>query len=260
VAADGYWSLAMNSPLGTQNMFLTLATSGSVLSGCLDAPHPLGKVDFDGGTADGDNLAWTLNPTAMPMIVEFTGTVSGDTISGDVKIGDFGTATYEGTRSSEPPKTSSKPTSVEYRSEDHRHEALSAEWVGALRSFCIDNGRFTAHNLEPITITVSWEFNNPPAHLVRPGHKRAAFFIRIEDGKVVEVGDAPPAEADSRIIMSYDPWASALSLTLEEDMAFTAENYEKTLANGSMVYEGDVMPFMPYMLILRKEFFPVYTA
>ena len=99
MAADGSWNVTMSTPMGAQQTTLTLATSGTALSGSLDAPPPLGKVEFSDGTADGDNLTWKANLTApMPMTLEFTAVVSGDTISGHVKMGNFGTSNFEGTR------------------------------------------------------------------------------------------------------------------------------------------------------------------
>jgi hypothetical protein len=264
VAADGFWNVKMNTPMGPQAVTLTLATSGTALSGSLDAPHPLGKVEFSDGTVDGDNLVWTANLTSpMPIDMDFTATVSGDTITGNVKLGDFGDSAFEGTRGAQPSKATkpaSEPIGANYRAENHRHKALSAEWVEALRRFCVDNARFAAHNLPPISIILSWEFTGAPADMVHDGHERAGFFIRIKDGKATEVGGVPPEEADGRIIMAYDQWAPALSMNLEEDMAFMNEIFNEAMESGSISYEGDVSAFGPYVLVLRKEFFPVYTA
>ena len=99
MAADGTWNVTLTSPMGPQQTVLTLATSGTALSGSLQAPMPLGKVEFSDGTADGDDLTWKANLTSpMPMTLEFTAAVSGDTISGNVKMGAFGTSNFEGTR------------------------------------------------------------------------------------------------------------------------------------------------------------------
>ena len=55
-------------------------------------------VDLD-GTVDGDNLTWKAALTQpMPINLDFTATVDGDKISGNVKLGTFGDATFEGTR------------------------------------------------------------------------------------------------------------------------------------------------------------------
>ena len=58
-----------------------------------------GDIDIEDGTVDGDNLTWKASMTSpMPMTLEFTATVSGDEINGEVKLGAFGNATFTGTR------------------------------------------------------------------------------------------------------------------------------------------------------------------
>jgi hypothetical protein len=97
VAADGTWNVNLNTPMGAQAITLDLATQGDALSGSMKSP--MGGADFEGGTADGDNLAWTVAMTQpMPMNIEFEAVVDGDKISGKAKLGTFGDATFEGTR------------------------------------------------------------------------------------------------------------------------------------------------------------------
>jgi len=56
-------------------------------------------MELENGTVDGDNLAWTVNMTSpMPITIEATATVDGDAISGEAKLGAFGTAPFSGTR------------------------------------------------------------------------------------------------------------------------------------------------------------------
>ena len=44
-------------------------------------------------------LAWKASLTSpMPMTLEFSATVDGDSMSGNVKLGAFGNATFTGTR------------------------------------------------------------------------------------------------------------------------------------------------------------------
>lgn len=95
--ADGTWKTTMNTPMGAQQGTLTLATSGSDLTGKLAGPQ--GEIDIVDGKADGDTLTWKANLTSpMPMTLEFAATVEGDNISGNVKLGAFGNATFSGTR------------------------------------------------------------------------------------------------------------------------------------------------------------------
>jgi len=97
MSADGTWNTTINSPMGAQNGSMTLATDGSTLTGKLTGAQ--GELDIEDGTVDGDNLAWKASMTSpMPMTLEFTATVSGDEINGEVKLGAFGNATLTGTR------------------------------------------------------------------------------------------------------------------------------------------------------------------
>jgi len=83
--------------MGAQNGTLELTTAGSTLTGKLRGPQ--GDVELTDGTADGDSLTWKADITSpMAMTLEFTATVNGDEISGNVKLGSFGNATFTGTR------------------------------------------------------------------------------------------------------------------------------------------------------------------
>ena len=96
-SADGTWNCTMNSPMGAQSMTLTLTSSGNELSGKLAGPQ--GEMEFTGGTIDGDNLTWTVSiDQPMKMDIVTTAKVEGDTLTGEAKLGSFGTAQLTGTR------------------------------------------------------------------------------------------------------------------------------------------------------------------
>ncbi len=96
-SADGTWKTTMNTPMGAQQGTMELATEGNTLTGKLSGPQ--GEIDLKDGTVDGDNLAWKADITSpMPMTLEFAATVDGDNMSGNVKLGAFGNASFEGTR------------------------------------------------------------------------------------------------------------------------------------------------------------------
>jgi hypothetical protein len=96
-SADGTWNCTLDSPMGAQQMTLTLVTNGNELSGKLGGPQ--GEMEFTGGTVDGDNLSWSISiDQPMPMQIETTATIDGDNLNGESKLGSFGTAKLTGTR------------------------------------------------------------------------------------------------------------------------------------------------------------------
>ena len=97
MSADGTWNVTLNTPMGAQAGTLELATDGNVLTGTMSGPQ--GSMELENGTADGDNLSWTVNMTQpMPITIEATAEIDGDEISGEAKLGAFGTATFSGSR------------------------------------------------------------------------------------------------------------------------------------------------------------------
>lgn len=97
MSADGTWNTTMNTPMGPQQGTLLLKTEGNVLTGKLSGTQ--GEIEIKDGTVDGDSLAWKADiTTPMAMTLEFSATVDGDEISGNVKLGAFGNASLTGTR------------------------------------------------------------------------------------------------------------------------------------------------------------------
>lgn len=94
---DGDWNVTMNSPMGSQQAVLTLQSSGSNLSGKIAGPQ--GTQEFTDGSVEGDSAKWKVSMTQpMPIQLEFDAKVDGDAIKGNVKLGAFGNASFEGTR------------------------------------------------------------------------------------------------------------------------------------------------------------------
>jgi hypothetical protein len=97
MSADGTWNTVMNTPMGAQNGTMTLTTDGGTLTGTLKGPQ--GEIELKDGTVDGDSLAWKADiTTPMAMTLEFSATVNGDEMTGNVKLGAFGDASFTGTR------------------------------------------------------------------------------------------------------------------------------------------------------------------
>ena len=94
---DGTWNCTMTSPMGAGSVTLTLRTEGSSLSGTLVSDQ--GTMEFTDGTVDGNELSWTVSvQQPMPIQIETTETIDGDTLNGTSKLGSFGTAQLTGTR------------------------------------------------------------------------------------------------------------------------------------------------------------------
>ncbi len=97
MAVDGNWNITMSTPMGERKATLTLNNDGGTLTGIQGAEGNTAEI-FD-GTVKGDDVAWKVSITnPMPLTLEFTGTVSGDSISGEMGIGPMGNFPFTGTR------------------------------------------------------------------------------------------------------------------------------------------------------------------
>ena len=97
MVADGTWNIVVASPIGERRSVVSLKTEGGALTGDQSADGDSSAI-FD-GTIDGNDIAWKVSITQpMDMILEFAGRIDNDAISGNVKLGDFGAASFSGTR------------------------------------------------------------------------------------------------------------------------------------------------------------------
>ncbi len=98
MAADGKWQLTINTPLGAQQSTLKIAAQGESLSGTQSAASG-DERPIEDGRVSGDNISWKASITKpMALTLEFTGTVQGDSMTGSVKLGPFGTQSFRGVR------------------------------------------------------------------------------------------------------------------------------------------------------------------
>ena len=99
MSADGSWKVTMSTPMGAQQMTLDVKEDGGALTGTMSSAMVAAPMELSEGTVDGNDLAWKAALTQpMPMTLEFAATVDGDSMTGTVKLGSFGNATFEGTR------------------------------------------------------------------------------------------------------------------------------------------------------------------
>lgn len=96
MSADGNWKITINTPMGAQVVDASITTSGDTFTGVTKGQMGEQKVE---GKVNGDTLTWSSAITSpMPMTLEFTATVAGDNMTGNVKLGAFGNAALTGVR------------------------------------------------------------------------------------------------------------------------------------------------------------------
>ena len=96
MSADGNWKITINTPMGAQVVEAEIKTSGDTFTGTTKGQ--MGAQDVS-GKVDGNTLTWSADITSpMPMKLEFSATVDGDAMSGNVKLGMFGNAALTGVR------------------------------------------------------------------------------------------------------------------------------------------------------------------
>jgi hypothetical protein len=94
---DGTWNTVTKSPMGDQSAVLTVLSSGDTFTGTWSSVT--GTIAVQDGKVDGDQLTWKVDITIpMPMTVDADATVSGDTMTGTVTAGAFGSFPLTGTR------------------------------------------------------------------------------------------------------------------------------------------------------------------
>ena len=86
MAVDGNWNIVMSTPMGERTLTGTQGADGN-------------SAEIFDGTANGDAVAWKLSiSNPMPLTLEFSGKVSGDSMSGEMGIGPMGSFPFTGTR------------------------------------------------------------------------------------------------------------------------------------------------------------------
>ena len=91
---DGKWDATVFSPEGDYPLTMTLELSGTKVTGTVISD--LGESSIMGGTFRDNSLSFTTD--AGGMYVSFVGTLSGDSISGTVEVGDMGVMDWKAVR------------------------------------------------------------------------------------------------------------------------------------------------------------------
>lgn len=97
MSISGTYDCVTKTPMGDQKSQFTIQVDGDSFTG--SNTGAMGSMSLDNGKVDGNKLTWTMNMTVpMPMTLEGEATVDGDTITGGVKAGAFGTFPMSGTK------------------------------------------------------------------------------------------------------------------------------------------------------------------
>ena len=97
MSVAGTYECVTKTPMGDQKSDVTINVDGDTFTGT--NVGAMGSMDMENGKVDGNKLTWTMKMTVpMPMTLEGEATVDGDTITGSVKAGAFGSFPLSGTR------------------------------------------------------------------------------------------------------------------------------------------------------------------
>lgn len=98
----GTYECALRTPMGEQKGTLTVLPNeaGAGFTGTLSNAM-MGTMSIDDGRIEGNTLSWNAKVSApMPMDIACQATVEGDTLTGTVKAGMFGSMPLSGRRQS----------------------------------------------------------------------------------------------------------------------------------------------------------------
>ena len=96
-SVDGNYECVTKSPMGDQKSVFTVKSDGDSFTG--QNAGAMGALDVENGKVDGNKLTWTMNmKVPMPMTLEAEATIDGDTLTGTIKAGAFGSMALSGTR------------------------------------------------------------------------------------------------------------------------------------------------------------------
>lgn len=97
MSVAGAYDCVTKTPMGDQKSVFTINVDGDSFTGV--NAGALGSMDVYDGKIDGNTLTWKMDmKVPMPMTLEGTATVDGDTITGSVNAGAFGAMAMSGTR------------------------------------------------------------------------------------------------------------------------------------------------------------------
>ncbi len=97
MSVAGTYECVTKTPMGDQKSDVTIVVDGDSFTG--SNVGAMGSMELENGKVDGNKLTWSMKMTVpMPMTLEGEATVDGDTLTGSVKAGAFGSFPMSGTR------------------------------------------------------------------------------------------------------------------------------------------------------------------
>eukprot|EP01037_Dinobryon_pediforme_P013079 gene13079-13181_t len=97
MSVAGTYEVVTKTPMGEQKSTLTVNVDGDSFSGSNNGP--MGAIAIADGKVDGNTISWSSQITSpMPMKLDCKATIDGDSISGTVTAGMFGSFPMTGSR------------------------------------------------------------------------------------------------------------------------------------------------------------------
>lgn len=98
MSVAGTYDCVTRTPMGDQKSKFTVVDGGDGTFTGQNA-GAMGSMDVIDGKIDGNTLTWKMNMVVpMPMTLEGSATIDGDTLTGSVNAGAFGAMAMSGTR------------------------------------------------------------------------------------------------------------------------------------------------------------------
>jgi hypothetical protein len=225
MSIDGKYGIIIESRGARQKATLELSAKGASLSGTITGA--MGKIDFEGGSVDGANLAWTMFGSEAvimnnPSTWTCTARIDGDKIDGLFKLAS-GDTPFAGSRvrADGVSDAHSAPAIPWVDKGLPRYEACSVEWVRALDEYIIKKTKGKAGD---IPAAWSTEYTDPPAHLLRnDGRKTIGFTMKVQDG-TLRCFDGPDPEAGMQSKLPYDPMALTMRFNSDQLVEWMAKH------------------------------------
>lgn len=98
MSVAGAYDCVTKSPMGDQKSVLTINVDGDTFTG--QNAGAMGQtLELNNGKVDGNKITWSMDmKVPMPMTLNGQATVDGDTLTGEVNAGAFGTMAMTGVR------------------------------------------------------------------------------------------------------------------------------------------------------------------